>query len=50
MLHIYNPDTQEVEAPLRVHIQDESVLHSKMIYCLNTVRIWGREKKKALKL
>lgn len=49
MLHICNPDTQEVEAPLRVHIQDKSVLHSKMIRSQHGVDMGEREKK-ALKL
>lgn len=46
MLHIYNPGTQEVEAPLRVHIQDKSVLHNKMILSQPGVKMGEREFKK----
>lgn len=46
MLHIYNFGTQEVEAPLRVHIQDQFVLHSKMILSQHGVEMGEREFKK----
>lgn len=46
MLYIYNPGIQEVEAPLRVHIQDQSVLHSKMILSQHGVEMGEKEFKK----